>query len=147
MPNVPRELIEKNKLLDVIVSSRTDKTIREIKQEVVEIRGEAKLTGNQLKQTEKAIKIKSVQPSPAVRKPVYAPRTKQKILKEENYDGTRFTGSPELISTNSRIRYEHDLKEVKTIAKHFTVTCNVTDLKRSGKYQEGKSRTLVAKIE
>ena len=34
---------------------------------------------------------------------------------------------------------------MKAIAKHLRVTCNVTDLKRLGKYQEGKSRTLVAK--
>ena len=35
---------------------------------------------------------------------------------------------------------------MKAIAKHLRVTCNVTDLKRLGKYQEGKSLTLVAKI-
>ena len=37
------------KILDVTVSSRTDKTIRDLKQEVEEIREEAKLIGNQLK--------------------------------------------------------------------------------------------------
>ena len=53
---------KKDKILDVIVSSRTDKTLRELKQEVVEIRGEAKLIGNQLKAIKSAIEIKSVQP-------------------------------------------------------------------------------------
>ena len=33
------ELKKKDKILDVIVSSRTDETMRELKQEVVEIRG------------------------------------------------------------------------------------------------------------
>ena len=36
---------------------------------------------------------------------------------------------------------------MKAIAKHLTVTCNVPDLKRLSKYQEGKRRTLVAKID
>ena len=62
-------------------------------------------------------------------------------------DSIRFRGIPELVSTNSRDRYENDLKDVKAIAKHLRVTCNVTFLKTLGKYQEGKSRTLVAKID
>ena len=62
-------------------------------------------------------------------------------------DGILFRGIPELVSTNSRDRYENDLKDVKAIAKPLRVTCNVTVLKTLGKYQEGKSRTLVAKID
>ena len=141
------ELKKKDKILDVFVSSRTDKTMRDLKQEVVEIRGKAKLTGNQLKEIKSAIEIKSVQPSPAEPKPVDALQTQRKILKKEYYDNIRFRGIPELNSTNSRDRCEHDLKEVKAIAKHLRVTCNVTDLKRLGKYQEVKSRTLVVKID
>ena len=114
------------------------KTIRELKQEVLEIRGEAKIIGNQLKEIKSAIEIKSVQPSPAEAKPDDAPQTHTKFLKKQYYDGIRFPGIPELVSTNSRDRYKHDLKEVKTIAKHIRVTCNVTDLIRLGKYQEGK---------
>ena len=140
------ELKKKDKILDVIVSSRTDETIRELKQEVVEIKGEAKLIGNQLKENKSDIGIKSVQPSPAEPKPVDVPQTQRKILKKEYCDGIRFRGIPELVSTNSRDRYEHDFKEVKAVAKHLRVTCNVTDLKRLGKYQERKSRSLVAKI-
>ena len=73
--------------------------------------------------------------------------THRKILKNEWFDGIWFRGIPELVSTNIRDRYEHDLKEVKAIAKHLSVTCNVTDLMRFGNYQEGKSRTLVAKLD
>ena len=102
--------------------------------------------GTSLKEIKSANEIKSVQPSPAEPKPVDAPQT-QKILKKEYYDSIRRRGIPELVSTNSRDRYEHHLKEVKAIAKHVRITCNVTDLKRLGKYQEGKSRTLVAEID
>ena len=112
--------------------------MRELKHEVVEIRGQAKLIGNQLKAIKSAIEIRSVQPSPAEPKPVDAPQTQRKILKKENYDGIQYRGIPELVSTNSTDRYELDLKELKSIAKHLRVTCNVTDLKRLGKYQKGK---------
>ena len=50
-------------------------------------------------------------------------------------------------SNNSRERYEHDLKQVKAVTKHLQITCNVTDLKRVGKFSEGKSRTLIVKID
>ena len=66
---------------------------------------------------------------------------------KEQYDGIRFRGIPELKTSNSRERYEHDLKQVKLITKHLNVTCNVTDLKRLGKFSEGKDRTLIAKID
>ena len=72
---------------------------------------------------------------------------KEKFSNKEYYDGIRFRDIPELVSTNNRDIYEHDLKEVKAIGKHLRVTCNVTDLKRVGKYRERKSRTLVAKID
>ena len=104
--------------------------MRELKREVVEIRGQAKLIGNQLKEIKSAIEIRSVQPSPAEPKPVEAPQTQRKILKKENYEGIEYRGILELVSTNSRVRYEHDLKEVKSMAKHLRVLCNVTDLKR-----------------
>ena len=37
--------------------------------------------------------------------------------KQENYDGIRFWGIPELKTINSRERYEHDLEQVKEITK------------------------------
>ena len=46
----------------------------------------------------------------------------RKILKRERYDGIRLRGIPELVSSNSRERYEQDLKEVKAIAKRLIVT-------------------------
>ena len=49
---------KKDQILDVIVSSRTDENIRELKQEGVEIIGEAKSVGNQLKRIKSAIEIK-----------------------------------------------------------------------------------------
>ena len=82
MPKEPRaKEKKKDRILDVIVSSRTDKTLRELKQEVVEIRGEAKLIGNQLKAIKSAIEIKSEQPPPSEPKPVDAPETQRKTEK------------------------------------------------------------------
>ena len=36
---------------------------------------------------------------------------------QENYDGIRFGGIPELKTNNSRENYEHDLEQVKEITK------------------------------
>ena len=75
------ELKKKDKILDVIVSSRTDETMRELKQEVVEIRGEAKLIENQLNAIKNTIEIISVQPQPLEPKAVDAPQTQGKTVK------------------------------------------------------------------
>ena len=72
------------------------------------------------------------------------PLYSKKLTKEQKV-GIRFQGNPELKTYNSRERYEHDLKKVKLITKHLSVTCNVTDLKRLGKFSERKDRTLKAK--
>ena len=86
-----------------------------------------------------------MQPLPAEPKLVDDPQTQRKILKKEYYNGIRFRGIPELVSTKTRDRYEHDLKEVKAIAKHLGVTCNITDLIRLRKYQERKVELLSVK--
>ena len=71
----------------------------------------------------------------------------KKPVNKEQYDGIRFRGIPELNSKSIRERYGHDLKEVKAIIKHLEVFCNVTDIKRTGKFSEHKHRTLVVKID
>ena len=60
MPNVPRELKKKNKVLDVIVSSRTNEDIREYNQEIVKIKG--KLIGTNSKILKVLLKLKVYNP-------------------------------------------------------------------------------------
>ena len=48
----------------------------------VEIRGEAKINGNQLKEIKIAIQNQGIQSSPAAPKSVDAPQTQQKVLKK-----------------------------------------------------------------
>ena len=51
-----------------------------------------------------------------------------KAIKRDKFDGNRLRGIPELQSNNRLHRYEHELKELKTIAKRLKVTCTVADL-------------------
>ena len=81
--------------------------------------------------------------SPAEPKLPKEPSYKKPVNKEQ-YDGTWVHGIPELNSKSTRDRYEHDLKELKAIMKHLKVCCNVTDIKRIGKFSKNKHRTLVA---
>ena len=56
-------------------------------------------------------------------------------------------GLLELDSKNSRDRHEHDLGEVNKLFAFLTVETKITDLKRLGKYEEGKRpRTIVVNV-
>ena len=92
------------------------------------------------------VETKTTNAAPSVppdSKPAMHMHHSKKLTKE--HDGILFRGNPELKTYNSRERYEHDPKEVKLITKHLSVTCNVTDLRRFGKFSERKDRTHIAK--
>ena len=66
---------------------------------------------------------------------------------ESNYNGIRVRGLLELDSKNSRDRHEHDLEEVNKLFAFLSVEAKITDLKRLGKYEEGKRpRTVVVNV-
>ena len=126
--------------------------MKELRNDLEETRAEIKVNNlsinAQLQELKSMIEVKTnaAPPPPCEPKPVMHVHHSKKATKEQ-YDGIRFRGIPELKTSNSRERYEHDLKQVKLITKHLNVTCNVTDLKRLGKFSEGKDRTLIAKID
>ena len=82
---MPRVLCpkKKKKIHDAIISSTIDKTIKELEQEVNEMRSEAKLIGNQIKEKRNSVADKVVQPSPKKPKPVNSPLVTKKTLKIE----------------------------------------------------------------
>ena len=50
-------------------------------------------------------------------------------------------------SISSRDRHEHDLEEVNKLFAFFKIEAKITDLKRLGKYEEGKRpRTIVVNV-
>ena len=66
---------------------------------------------------------------------------------ESSYNGIRIRGLLELGSKSSRDRHEHDLEEVNKLFAFLTVEAKITDLKRLGKYEEGKRpRTIVVNV-
>ena len=66
---------------------------------------------------------------------------------ESSYNGIRIRGLLELGSKSSRDRHEHDLEEVNKLLAFLTVEAKITDLKRLGKYEEGKRpRTIVVNV-
>ena len=66
---------------------------------------------------------------------------------ESSYNGIRIKGLVELDSKNSRDRHEYYLEEVNKLFAFLTVEAKITDLKRLGKYEEGKRpRTVVVKV-
>ena len=146
------DLKKKDALLDHISSFRENEEVKELRNDLEETRAEIKVNNlsinAQLQELKSMIEAKTIAapPPPCEPKPVMHVHHSKKATKEQ-YDGIRFRGIPELKTSNSRERYEHDLKQVKLITKHLNVTCNVTDLKRLGKFSEGNDRTLIAKID
>ena len=140
------DLKRKDIIIDQIAQCRTEQPISEIKTEIEELRAEIKVNTLSIKTEIGQLKTSYAQktamlPSNAQKTPLTKPVDKQQ------YEGIRLRGIPEMNSKSSRERYENDLKEVKAIMKHLKVHGNVTDLKRLGKYTEGKNRTLVAKLD
>ena len=72
---------------------------------------------------------------------------KSKQINKEAFDGIRLRGIPELRSNNSRERFDHDINEAKSIIAHLAVEGNIKELKRIGKYTEGRNRTIVIKLD
>ena len=66
---------------------------------------------------------------------------------KEAFDGIRLRGIPEFRSNNSRERYDHDINEAESIIAHLAVEGNIKELKRIGKYTEGRNRTIVIKLD
>ena len=148
------DLKQKDALLDQITNIRKNNETEKLLQEVEELRAEIKVNNRAVNtqlnsiQQELGEKPKTSPHPPTEPKPKPIKLPQQKTPKNhENYEGIRFRGIPELKSNNSRERYEHDLKQVKAVTKHLQITCNVTDLKQVGKFSEGKSRTLIVKID
>ena len=52
-----------------------------------------------------------------------------KPTNQEQKDGIMFRGICELKTNNSRERYDHDLKQMKEIAKYLKKICNFIDMK------------------
>ena len=142
------DLKKKDLIIEQLASSRDDEKINKMHTEIEELRAEIKANNLSLKTKLHEIKTKTFEKTtrPAELKLPKEPSYKKPVNKEQ-YGGIRFRGIPELNSKSTRDRYEHDLKEVKAIMKHLKVFCNVTDIKRLGKFSENKHRTLVVKID
>ena len=142
------DLKKKDLIIEQLANSRDDNKINIMHTEIEELRAEIKANNLSLKTELHEIKTKTFEKTtpPADSKLRKEPPYKKPVNKEQ-YDGIRFRGIPELNSKSTRERYEHDLKEVKAIIKHLKVFCNVTDIKRVGKFSENKHGTLVVKID
>ena len=70
------------------------------------------------------------------------PKTQKK---KENYDGLRVRGIAESKAKSPRERYEHDVKEVKSILELLKIDCPIDDVRRLGNYDGKKDRTLIIK--
>ena len=142
------DLKKKDLIIEQLSNSRDNGKINKIHTEIEELRAEIKANNLSLKTELHEIKNKTFGKTtpPAEPKLPKEPSYKKPVNKEQ-YDGIRFRGTPELNSKSTRDRYEHDLKEVKAIMKNLKVFCNITDIKRLGKFSENKHRTLVVKID
>ena len=66
--------------------------------------------------------------------------------KQENQNGIRIRGIPELNDKDRRKRQENDLQQVKEILEHMQIVPEIVDLFRMGQRQEGKDRTILVKV-
>ena len=66
--------------------------------------------------------------------------------KQENQNGIRIRGIPELNDKDQRKRQENDLQQVKEILEHMQIVPEIVDLFRMGQRQEGKDRTILVKV-
>ena len=134
------DLKKKDLIMEQTANSRDDQKINKLHTEIKELRAEIKANNLSLKTELHEIKAKTCEKT--------TPPAEPKLPKEPSYKkpANKFRGLSELNSKRTRDRYEHDLKEVKAIMKHLKVFCNVTDIKRPGKFSENKHRTLVVRI-
>ena len=66
--------------------------------------------------------------------------------KQENQNGIRIRGIPELNDKDQRKRQENDLQQVKEILEQMQIVPEIVDLFRMGQRQEGKDRTILVKV-
>ena len=66
---------------------------------------------------------------------------------EKERDGIRIRGLPEVGNRVASERFEHDLAEVNKIFAHFGLQCEATDVRRLGKYDPARPRTIIANVE
>ena len=66
---------------------------------------------------------------------------------EKERDGIRIHGLPEVGNRVASERFEHDLAEVNKIFAHFGLQCEATDVRRLGKYDPARPRTIIANVE
>ena len=141
------DLKKKDLIIEQLANSRDNEKIKKIHTEIEELRAEIKANNLSLKTELHEIKKTFGKTTPPVEPKLPKEPSYKKPVNKEQYDGIRFRGTPELNSKSTRDRYEHDLKELKAIKKHLKVFCNITDIKRLGKFSENKHRTLVVKID
>ena len=66
--------------------------------------------------------------------------------KQENQNGIRIRGIPELNDKDQRKRQENDILQVKEILEHMQIVPEIVDLFRMGQRQEGKDRIILVKV-
>ena len=61
----------------------------------------------------------------------------------------RIRGVPEIKERDGRKRLDHDYDEVNKIMKFLNLECNITDLKRLGKFSEERAnhRTILVRVQ
>ena len=64
----------------------------------------------------------------------------------QSYDGVRIRGTLESKAVDARGRAEAVIISVHEILNHFKASCQIPDLRRQGKYNEKKKRTIVLKM-
>ena len=61
-------------------------------------------------------------------------------------EGIRFCGVPESKSGKPEELYKHDMEEVEKVLVHMGVDVSITDIRRLGKYEQKKTRTILIKV-
>ena len=140
--------IEERSSNENIVIKELHETVKILKNQVDEIKNSQNVNNVFLNQQLQDLKG-NITKAPPPQEPKY---TQQKIPNQKRQtndalDGIRVRGIPELVSNDSRMRYDHDFEEVCAMISHLEVDCNIKDLKRIGKYTEGKNRTLIVNVD
>lgn len=91
-------------------------------------------------------KIEASSKTPVIRPdvPLSVPRP---MMQTRPPDGIRIRGIPESNSRNERERKEHDLQAINEILVHLNVSPSVSDINRMGKFENGKSRTVLLRVQ
>ena len=146
-------LNHRDRMLDKLASTRENNDIKPIVESVEEVK-------NQLQSlTSNISNVKGIKDQITSLRTEMAPRPDSELTtsrttktsepktqkKKENYDGLRVRGIAESKAKSPRERYEHDVKEVKSILEFLKIDCPIDDLRRLGNYDGKKDRTLIIK--